>query len=146
MQWIYPKANLIVNTMCSPFARGKTKLLHLVNGGWAKRLMSKKTWCMCLGLVSDMFIPIRKAKTYKNSASECLSGDHDTGPVFDWSHPSHFIGWRLLLLIRALWCSVGCLIVGGVVHLLSLLEKKRKRNLSRQIKETDRNTLLIISR
>ncbi len=72
-----------------------------------------------------IFYALGEEKTYQNSASECLSGDHDTSPVFDRSHPSHLAGWGFLLLIRTLW-SVCCLIVGGVVYLLSLLKDTKK--------------------
>lgn len=79
---------------------------------------------LSLNLGHEIFISTRKGKTYQNSASERLSGDHDTGPVFDGSHPSHLAGRGLrLLLITGLW-SVCCLVVSWVVHLLSLLEER----------------------
>ncbi len=112
---------------------------------WVGQMLSVKNSANGLNLDSrvEVFIFTRGEETYQNSASECLSGDHDTCPVFDWSHPSHLAGRGLLLLISTLW-SVCCLIVGGVVHLLSLLEEKiiicvRKWSISKNKKQKNRN-------
>lgn len=64
-------------------------------------------------------------ETYQDSAGERLGGDHDAGPVFDRSHPSHLAGRGLLLLIGTLR-PVCRWIVGGVVHFLRLLKETQK--------------------
>lgn len=61
------------------------------------------------------------SETYQDSAGERLGGDHDAGPVFDRSHPSHLTGRDLLLLIGTLR-PVCRLIIGRVDHFLGLLK------------------------
>lgn len=60
------------------------------------------------------------SETYQDSAGERLGGDHDAGPVFDRSHPSHLAGRDLLLLITLR--PVCRLIIGRVDHFLGLLK------------------------
>lgn len=124
-QWINAEANLGVKASSRLFAWGNC-CTYLIVGEWVGGMISVKKALMDCSrdLRFEMFISYERAETYQYSASERLSRDHDTGPVFDRSHPSHLASRGLLLLISTLR-SVCCRIVGWVVHLLSLLQEKK---------------------
>ena len=40
--------------------------------------------------------------THQDSSRQCLSGDHDSGPVFDGGHPAHLAGSHVVLVFDAI--------------------------------------------